>query len=100
MEQILASFGAQSIGFILLYFVLQKNFEGQSKLTEKIDKLADNIHELTVTSAQKNVGLEKTAEDLKANYIKIAAKQESIKTKVEAIDIRTQMCPRVGDSER
>lgn len=107
MEQIISGMGVAGIGFAFLYFVLTKNFENQKeinknnlesqiKLIEKIDKLADNIHELVVADAQKNVVLINTAEEIREMYNKISAKQENIKKTVEAVDIRTQLCPK-GD---
>lgn len=94
MEQIISGMGVAGIGFAFLYFVLSKNFESQTKLIEKIDKLADNIHELIVRDTQKNANLHSAAEDLKDNYNKISNKQESIKKTVEEINIRTQLCPK------
>lgn len=107
MEQIISGMGVAGIGFAFLYFVLTKNFENQKeinknnldsqiKLIEKIDKLADNIHELVVADAQKNITLINTADEIKEMYNKISSKQENIKKAVDAIDIRTQMCPKIG----
>lgn len=111
MDQFFANLAPPMIGFALLYFVLNKNFENQKivnknnldsqlQLIQKIDKLADNIHELVVADAQKNVNLANAAEEIKENYIKIAGKQENIKKTVDAIDIRTQLCPKIrGEKE-
>lgn len=107
MDQFFANLAPPMIGFALLYFVLNKNFENQKivnknnldsqlQLIQKIDKLADNIHELVVADAQKNIVLINTADEIREMYSKISLKQENIKKTVEAVDIRTQLCPK-GD---
>lgn len=105
MDQFFANLAPPMIGFALLYFVLNKNFENQKivnknnldsqlQLIQKIDKLADNIHELVVADAQKNIVLINTADEIREMYSKISLKQENIKKTVEAVDIRTQLCPK------
>ena len=96
MEQFFATLTPPMVGFVLLYFVLKKNFETQAKLIEKIDKLADNIHALVIGNVEKNTNLNNAALDIKDMYVRIAQKQETIRKQVEEINIRTQMCPRVG----
>jgi seryl-tRNA synthetase len=96
MEQFFANLAAPMVGFVLLYFVINKNFESQNKLIEKIDKLADTIHELIVKDMEKSTNLVNTADDIKDMYVRIAQKQEAIRQQVEEINIRTKMCPNVG----
>lgn len=109
MDQFFANLAPPMIGFALLYFVLNKNFENQKivnknnldsqlQLIQKIDKLADNIHELVVADAQKNIVLINTAEEIREMYSKISLNQENIKKTVEAVDIRTHLCPK-GDAK-
>lgn len=97
MEEIIKVFGIPGIGFAFLYFVLNKNFDSQGKLVEKIDKLADNIHELVVANAQKNVNLTNTADEIKNQYCDISTAQETLKQIVDEINIKTNMCPRRSD---
>ena len=99
MEEFIKMFGIPGVGFAFLYFVLNKNFDSQGKLVEKIDKLADNIHELVVSNAQKNVSLSNAADDIKDQYCNISSAQENIKKTVEEINIKTNMCPRRSDDK-
>ena len=99
MEQFFATLTPPMVGFVLLYFVLKKNFETQAKLIEKIDKLADNIHALVIGNVEKNTNLNNAALDIKDMYVRIAQKQETIRKQVEEINIRTKRCPRVGEKE-
>lgn len=121
MEQILANMGTQAIGFVMLYWFIDKTLkkevetarinaqvkiseteshkEDVNKLCDKIDKMIDIIYDLQMKDKEKNIQLQNNISKIEDMYIRIAKKQDDIKEAVQRTDIRTSLCPNVPKNE-
>jgi len=106
LENLLVSLGINGIGFLMLYFYMNKTFketedirknnsENIDKLCIKIDKLIDLMHERIVYDTQLNAVIKEQLIEIQKNQEYFKMEISTLREKVERIDIRTALCPNV-----
>jgi len=121
MEQILATMGTQTIGFILLYWYIDKTMKNNlennkinaqikisemeshkedfDKLCEKMDKMVDAMHDIVTKDTQRMIKLEQEVIGIKDMYIRTANKIGDIHEKTIEIRALVSLCPNGNKEE-